>query len=522
MLWTLIRKELLTNLLTLRLSVALVFTVVLCTLTTWMGSLDFSASTRAYEAALKERDENFAEATIYQHVQPSIILAPQPLHILSRGASQARAMRWEVNVEEYYEGTPERVGSSQYDDLMRTLVRADFTTVVALLLSFLAVVLGFDCICGEREQGTLRLLLANSVPRAYVATAKLVGGLLSLWVPLAVAFALSLLILLGNPDVHLSADDWSRLGLLLVLSCLTVAAMFAFSAMVSSLTRTSSTSLIICLFAWLVLGVGYANALPALTRYGIDYPPWTEYIEQARAEYGRRGEFMEDWDEKHPPPGGAYLAGHTTRGVLRYAHPIGYEWRERRAEVEFDRTLELADFISRARKQNQWPLAEQEFAVDRWSILSPLASYRTMAKYLARSSLDDLFHIVRYGFQYRLTYIDYLRTRMESTSWRRWFSDEPPGREPMIADPETVTEEMLLEGSQFMIERQSWVAEQEERARDDPQRQLDLTDLPKHGDGWRRSLPESLALMGPGLAVLAAALAAFVAITVRRFMRYEV
>ena len=38
MLWTLIRKELLSNLLTLRLSVALIFTVVLSVLTTLIGS----------------------------------------------------------------------------------------------------------------------------------------------------------------------------------------------------------------------------------------------------------------------------------------------------------------------------------------------------------------------------------------------------------------------------------------------------------------------------------------------------
>ncbi len=42
MLATLIKKELLSHLRTLRLIVALVFTVVLCALTTLMGSSDFS------------------------------------------------------------------------------------------------------------------------------------------------------------------------------------------------------------------------------------------------------------------------------------------------------------------------------------------------------------------------------------------------------------------------------------------------------------------------------------------------
>ena len=65
-------------------------------------------------------------------------------------------------------------------DLMQSLVRLDFTTVVAILLSFLAIVLGYDAICGERERGTLQLLLANSVPRSTVVLGKLIGGLLSM------------------------------------------------------------------------------------------------------------------------------------------------------------------------------------------------------------------------------------------------------------------------------------------------------------------------------------------------------
>ena len=57
---TLVRKELLSHLLTLRLVVALVFTVVLCLLTTVMGSLDYSRNVRAYEKAVDAQRQGLA------------------------------------------------------------------------------------------------------------------------------------------------------------------------------------------------------------------------------------------------------------------------------------------------------------------------------------------------------------------------------------------------------------------------------------------------------------------------------
>ena len=57
MIWSLVRKELLTNLLTYRLSIALVFTIVLSALTTVIGSLDYSRNVASYEDELRNQRE---------------------------------------------------------------------------------------------------------------------------------------------------------------------------------------------------------------------------------------------------------------------------------------------------------------------------------------------------------------------------------------------------------------------------------------------------------------------------------
>ena len=110
------------------------------------------------------------------------------------------------------------IDSADYNRFLKVISEIDTTMVVGVLLSFLAVILGFDGVSSERERGTMKLVLANAVPRSQVIIAKLVGGVTSLWVPLALAYVVSLLALLNNPDVTLITDDWVRLFGMFLLS----------------------------------------------------------------------------------------------------------------------------------------------------------------------------------------------------------------------------------------------------------------------------------------------------------------
>ena len=76
MTWALIRKELLTNLLTYRLAVALIFTVTLSALTTFIGSVDFSTNMDAYRTEVRSQAEELEQATVYEQTQQRVILSP--------------------------------------------------------------------------------------------------------------------------------------------------------------------------------------------------------------------------------------------------------------------------------------------------------------------------------------------------------------------------------------------------------------------------------------------------------------
>ena len=516
--WILIRKELLENLLTLRLGVALVFCLVLAVMATLIGSLDYSNNLDSYASESANQSERNSEATTYNSINPSIMVPPMPLSILSRG-----------NVSTSGQGVYFGLGyvpitawslSDAVSRLMKVLVQVDFSTVVALLLSFLAVVLGFDGICGERQRGTLKEMLSNPVPRSHVVLAKLVGGMLSLWVPFALCFVVSLLIMLANPDIQLDGDDWLRLAILFALSCLFLAQIFSLSLMVSALTRDASTALTICLFGWLVAGIGYVSFLPSMSRYGVDEPSaeiWLDHISDLRKQ---QQEHMEEWESRHPPPPPAYLKSLERKGRVRYAHPVGFDWQRQRMEEELNKRLENADRGYDYQWENWQPLNSEARLVDSWAILSPVTNYQVLTYQLARTSLSDRMRFGRLGREYRRTWIEYMRG-IGVFSNGRWFSDDPPDQQPMIPDPEAVTEAMLSPDSPFMQARMAWAEEQELRAGEDERRQLDLTDMPKFGGRWKRTLGESFEIMVPGLLVLILIFGLSVLVTLFRFATYD-
>lgn len=267
-------------------------------------------------------------------------------------------------------------------------------------------------------------------------------------------------------------------------------------------------------------GVGYANVLPSLSRYGVDEPPFQEFVDQDQQLWEEYNGIIEAWEEQHPRPDDIYFRGLDESGRVRYYHPLAYRWMAERNPFVIDKRLEAASRRFKMWQANQQPLAREAYIVDEWGILSPLVNYQILACQLARTTLSDAAYLSQLGHRYRDTYYDYLRSRGAFASWR-WFTDDPPGQEPFLPHPEEVSAEDLLPDSPFMEARLAWMDEQEKQAEGDARRHLSLTNMPKFGGATHRSLAESLGIMAPGLAVMLLSCGLGVLLVVVRFLRYD-
>ncbi|MDE0556035.1 MAG: ABC transporter permease subunit [Candidatus Poribacteria bacterium] len=144
------------------------------------------------------------------------------------------------------------------------VTKVDWVFVIGYVSSLLALLFTFDAVSGERERGTLRLILANSIPRHTVLLGKFLGALISLCIPTVIAVLINLLVISTSSTVHLSSEAWKRLGIIIAVALVYICLFLALGLLVSTLTRRSSVSLVVLLLTWVIFVVFVPSSLASI------------------------------------------------------------------------------------------------------------------------------------------------------------------------------------------------------------------------------------------------------------------
>ena len=191
-------------------------------------------------------------------------------------------------------GTPQAPPST---GIVPDFVEIDWVFIVGFCLSLMALVLTYDGVCGERQEGTLWLLLSGPVPRYAV----LVGKFAAAWAVLAVALALglvvNLIILSLFGPIELDGNVWSRLALMFAASLLYLASFVGLGLFVSACSERPASSLVSLLLVWTVLLVLLPNTTAGVVSYfqqpGADWKERESQLQALTEEY-------EIWSQKNP------------------------------------------------------------------------------------------------------------------------------------------------------------------------------------------------------------------------------
>jgi len=197
------------------------------------------------------------------------IIPPTPLGIFAKGLDENLSRPWEVEAVGV-EISSERQKS--LNDLFKLFTAPDLLYVIKVILSLCAMLFAFDIICGEKETGTLRQTISNTVKRPILIIGKWTGGFISFILPFFMAVLLGTIFITLSPMVDMNAQDWAKLGLFLLISVFYLAAFFSLGLLISCLTHRSSTSLVISLFAWAMLVFLIPNLGNILARQLVQIP----------------------------------------------------------------------------------------------------------------------------------------------------------------------------------------------------------------------------------------------------------
>ena len=222
------------------------------------------------------------------------------------------------------------------------IIKLDWGFVIGYVLSLIAILFTFDSISGERERGTLRLTLANSIPRHTVLIGKFLGALVSISIPFTLAVLMNLLAISTSNNVQLGAEAWNRLGIIFFIAILYLCLFLALGLLVSARVQQSGASLVILLLMWISFVVFMPNTLASIAS-GFSNPMTSEeYYErreqlynELRDEYNARLQDTRGLPNKRIELRSEYVTKGTARGE-RLSHEL---LNQQHAQIQLARSF---------------------------------------------------------------------------------------------------------------------------------------------------------------------------------------
>ena len=387
---------------------------VLILLSFWLGGWHYLQGLSEFEAARSEARRQLEGRTDWSGVEALAQRPPQALESLVNGVGYDVGRLADVDP-----GVPVRARSSLYGErpLLALWRFLDLEFVFRVVVSLFAILFAFDAISGEKERGTLRLVLSHAVPRDVFVLAKLTGAFLGLAVPLLLPILGGCLILVVQ-GVPMAVDEWLRLALVVGAGFLHLLAFLSLSLFVSARTRRSASSFLLLLVVW----IGVVLVLPRASVLAAGR--WVE-VPSADQELSQRSRLATQLFREDREAIDAFLqASSGPDGSMRFDFDIEEgedpaaavaEFQARintflqdRAETRRERLDALESRLAEERRNREAQRRRIALGLAR---LSPAATFSLAAFSLAGTSLDLPDRFVEQATRYRDAFGRFLREK---------------------------------------------------------------------------------------------------------------
>lgn len=286
MMWYITKRELYDNLNSLRFALAMVLLLGLMLTNAIVHLREHPKRVQNYHNAVngyQNRLVSHAEDSLYKLAEQGpghLYKKPSALRFCAEGGetflpsnAEGGFIRWGKGapLEESFWILAYPSATPDLHNVRPNVTKVDWGFIIGYILSLIALLFTFDAISYEREQGTLRLIFANSIPRHTVLIGKFLGALISINIPFTLAVLVNLLVISTSSDVHLGAEAWERLCLIFFITLLYTSLFLALGLLVSARVQRSAMSLVILLLVWVTFVVFMPSTLVSIA--GRSAPP---------------------------------------------------------------------------------------------------------------------------------------------------------------------------------------------------------------------------------------------------------
>ena len=285
MLKSIIRKEILSNLLSYKFSIIIILSTILILVSIFVMYRDYCLALENYEI-LQQKSESIA------------VIRPTPLSIFAKGLEENLCRSYESGFVGHIDISTKQKSAN---NLFKLFTAPDLLYIIKVILSLCAMLFAFDMVSGEKEIGTLRQSLSCSLKRPILIIGKWIGGFTSFILPFFIAVLLGTIFVTLSPMVDMNPEHWLKLGLFLLSSVIYLTVFFSLGLLISCLTHQSSSSLVISLFVWAMLVFLIPNLGNILARQLVQIPTVRQLElkrEQIQIKTGIEVNRLQTWPER--------------------------------------------------------------------------------------------------------------------------------------------------------------------------------------------------------------------------------
>jgi ABC-type transport system involved in multi-copper enzyme maturation permease subunit len=407
-------KEFRNNIVTPGFIVGLLLCLALVPYTVYTGIQTYTNRLAQYEVDAKAAEDVYMKSQVYSQMNPLLVKTVSPLSIFSRGVSEQTGSKVKLDRKEKPVFSSDVVSLNE-NPFMGSFLSLDFASAIAILLSLLGVLFSYDMLSREKEEGTLKLALSNSVSRSTFFFGKIVGIFLTLVPILILCFLVVLLIIQLSPSVQFSAGDYGRISLLLFASLVYFAFFVFLGGFISSRTQSSTASIILNLFIWCFLLFLLPNAASWI---GKNISPVKDY-KQLQFETLQIDKHY--WDVQSNEVEETLKNENLT--LIGWYNCWGRDWDGANAllftprpSMEYERRKkELAAPILLANCDRKWAIQSdylqqvyrQEKTVRYLTCLSPAGIFKQLAAVLCHTGMDSDVHFLNQARQFQDVFYSY-------------------------------------------------------------------------------------------------------------------
>ncbi len=420
MIWKIAKKEFLLNLMTFKFAVGAVACVLLTAVFMPILAADYRQRLETYNKHTANNEAELRKVKVYRNITPTIYRPPAVLSAFSAGLEKQLAGSAKIELDKVPElSVTERKGNP-YLPIFSVF---DESLIFKIVISVLALLIAYDAVSGEREQGTLKLMLSGATARDQVLLGKLLAGIVTLSVPVSIMFVIGLVILISCPMVDLSGSDWARIGLIFVASSAFTLVMYQLGLLFSCLAKRSAISMVLGLFVWIIFAIVIPNV-------GVHLATQLRPVESQEKRDGRMMSIKNDLANELGNIKVDFSASLITSDE---SDAFGGYYAKRRDSfwLNAERKLNALTIPVKLRYADKfWDLEHsnldsffgQKNLAHRLSLTSPISTYENLMAILAGTDITGFVHFINEVRAHRNEVVEYIRLKTDNFSSTSFFA----------------------------------------------------------------------------------------------------